>query len=82
MRTVCSVTVPEEHYWVALAKSALGECLTIQKRYEEAEPLLLRGYNDLKAALGEQQPRTAEAKQRLLALYQAWDKPDQIARYR
>src|SRR5207244_13472693 len=31
--------LPKGHYWVALANSALGECLTIEKRYNEAEPL-------------------------------------------
>ena len=33
-------SLPREHFWVALANGALGECLTTQGRYEEAEPLL------------------------------------------
>src|SRR5207253_7833819 len=37
-------SLPKGHFWVALANSALGECLTIQKRYTEAEPLLLESY--------------------------------------
>src|SRR5438552_2483064 len=34
-------SLPKEHYWVAQANSALGECFTIEKRYNEAEPLSL-----------------------------------------
>jgi tetratricopeptide (TPR) repeat protein len=37
-------SVPKEHFWVALANDALGECLTTQGRYDEAEPLLLQSY--------------------------------------
>jgi hypothetical protein len=61
---------------------ALGECLTIQKRYDEDESLLIASYNDLKASQGEQNPRTVEALQRLALLYDAWKKPDQAAQFR
>jgi hypothetical protein len=73
--------LPKEHYWVALAHSALGECLSSQKRYAEAEELLLTSYHDLKSSQGEQNPRTVEALQRVVALYDAWSKPDQAARF-
>ena len=62
--------------------SALGECLTAQKRYAEAEPLLTDSYNELKSKLGEQNKRTVEARQRLVKLYELWEKPDLAARYR
>jgi serine/threonine-protein kinase len=75
-------SLPKEHYWVALATSALGECLTIQKRYNEAEPLLLNSYEGLKISQGPDNPRTTIALQRLINLYEAWNKPDQAARYR
>jgi serine/threonine-protein kinase len=75
-------SLPNEHHWVALANSALGECLTIQKRYNEAEPLLLNSYEALKISQGADNPRTTIALQRLINLYDAWNKPDQAAPYR
>ncbi len=62
-------SLPAEHFWVALANSALGECLTIEKRYAEAEPLLLASYERLRASQGEQNPRTLLAQRRLNELY-------------
>jgi eukaryotic-like serine/threonine-protein kinase len=75
-------SLPKEHYWVALANGALGECLTIQKRYNEAEPLLLNSYEALKISQGAGNPRTTIALQRLIALYEKWGKPELAARYR
>lgn len=37
---------------------ALGECLTAQARYAEAEPLLMEGYSQLKSSSGENNKRT------------------------
>jgi hypothetical protein len=59
----------------------LGECLTAQKRYAEAEPLLLTGYN-LKAKLGDANTRTIDARQRLAKLYADWNQPEQAAQFR
>ncbi len=70
------------HYWIALANSALGECLTIEKRYTEAEPLLIESYNDLKASQGERHPRAVEALQRIVELYQASGDVDGLEKYR
>lgn len=75
-------SLPAGHFWTAQAESALGECLTIQKRYEEAETLLTESYNSLKVSQGEQNPRTIEARQRLILLYSAWGKPDLAAHIR
>lgn len=60
----------------------LGECLTAQQRYAEAEPLLLESYPVLKAKLGEQHARTVDALRRLVALYEAWGQPDKASDYR
>jgi hypothetical protein len=65
-----------------LTESALAECLTTQKRYKEAEPLLLRSYPAMKSNVGERDPRTAETLGRLATLYEAWGKPQDVARYR
>ena len=75
-------SLPKEHFWVALANGALGECLTIEKRFTDAEPLLLSSYESLKNSQGANNPRTGIALQRLIALYEAWGKPEQAAHYR
>jgi len=74
--------LPAGHWLTANIVSQLGECFTAQKRYIEAEPLLMEGYNGLKTSLGESHPRTAEASQRLVSLYEAWKKPEMVARFR
>ena len=75
-------SLPKEHYWVALAKSALGECLTIQERYNEAEPLLVESHESLRNSQGATNPRTRLALQRLVELYEKWQEPDLAAKYR
>ena len=75
-------SLPKEHFWVAQANDALGEYLTIQGRYDEAEPLLLRSYESLKSSQGAGNPRTRLAVQRLIALYESWGKPDRANEYR
>jgi tetratricopeptide (TPR) repeat protein len=74
-------SLPKEHYWVALAKSALGECLLDQKRYAEAEPLLLSGYAASKMRLGEHNSVYVPVARRLYELYTAWNKPAEAARF-
>lgn len=74
--------LPKGHYWVALANSALGECLTIEKRYDDAEPLLLESYETLKSSQGANNPRTQIALQRLITLYENWGRSDAASAYR
>jgi hypothetical protein len=56
--------------------------LTIEQRYNEAEPLLVGSYESLKHSQGPSNPRTRLALQRLANLYEAWNKPEQAAPYR
>jgi serine/threonine protein kinase/tetratricopeptide (TPR) repeat protein len=68
------------------AKSLLGACLLGQKRYAEAEPLLQGGYNGLlmleRDDASRRQPYLPEALERLVHLYDEWNKPDEAARWR
>lgn len=64
--------LPKGHFWAALADSALGECLTTQGRYAEAEPLLLQSYENLQSSQGANNPRTRLALERLVVLYEKW----------
>ena len=75
-------SLPGDHYWVAAANSALGKSLTTQKRFAEAEPLLLESYNALLKSQGPQNPRTLSAQGRLVELYHRWQKPELVDKYR
>jgi non-specific serine/threonine protein kinase/serine/threonine-protein kinase len=66
-------------------KSLLGASLAGQKRYAEAEPLLLSGYHGLKqrqaAIEAEDRFVLAESGERIVTLYRAWGKPAQAAEW-
>jgi len=59
---------------IASTQATLGEALVAQRRYSEAEPLLVESYQILKSTWGEQHPRTKEARQSLKLLHEAWHK--------
>src|SRR5262249_51980171 len=68
-------------------RSLLGGALLGQKKFTEAEPLLLQGYEGMKQreARIPAPSRTAdvtEALERLAQLYTAWGKPGEAARWR
>jgi tetratricopeptide (TPR) repeat protein len=72
--------------WVTFAtESLLGGTLLGQKRYDEAEPLLLSGYAGLKAfnpLPAPAQPFLPSSADRLLRLYEEWGKPAEAAKWR
>jgi eukaryotic-like serine/threonine-protein kinase len=74
--------LPLDNFVIPYTESALGECLTAQKRYTEAEPLVTDGYSGLIWKLGEKDTRTMEARQRMAKLYDDWDRPDQALLFR
>jgi tetratricopeptide (TPR) repeat protein len=69
------------------ARAMLGASLLGQKKYQEAEPLLLKGYEGLRnlkekiPASFLQGPLTGTL-ERLVQLYEEWGKPDEAARWR
>jgi serine/threonine protein kinase len=67
--------------------SMLGGALLGQKKYADAEPLLLRGYEGMKKQADKippqvRGPRLTEAVERLVALYDGWGKADEAAKWR
>ena len=68
--------------------SLLGEALTRLSRSAEAEPCLLRAFEILPVAPGSEGLETKEAREardnlaRLVALYEAWGRPEKAALYR
>ena len=67
------------------AKSQLGEALCGQKKYDEAEPLLLSGYEGMKKRETTISKSSAnvlpDSLDRLIELYKATDKPDEMAKW-
>jgi hypothetical protein len=69
-----------------IAQSVLGGALLGQKKYAEAEPLLLKGYQGLKAHANSIPPQARsgipEAIERLVHLYEATDRKDDADAWR
>jgi tetratricopeptide (TPR) repeat protein len=67
-------------------KSLLGGALSGQKKYSEAEPLLLAGYEGLKQREAKIPPpyqvRLTEALERLVQLYEVQENKDEVAKWR
>ena len=67
-------------------RSQLGGSLLGQKRYAEAEPLIVSGYEGMKARVARipppARPRLAEGAERVIRLYEKWGKKDRAAEWR
>jgi len=71
------------HHWSSSYCRVLqGAFLSSQARFEEAEALLLRAYPIVVESLGEDHERSVKAREHLTALYEAWGRPAEAARYR
>jgi serine/threonine protein kinase/tetratricopeptide (TPR) repeat protein len=68
------------------AQSMIGGALLGQKKYAEAEPLLLHGYQGMKQREAKMpnyaKVRLTDALERLVRLYEAWDKKPEAAKWR
>ena len=68
------------------AMSQLGGALLGQGRYAEAEPLVIDGYEGMKARAARIPPAgevsVSEAAERVIRLYQAWGKPQKAAEWK
>jgi eukaryotic-like serine/threonine-protein kinase len=73
---------PAGNWRIGEAKGLLGECLTAQGRYEDAEAMLLDAHRLLKEGPGWEGQEARETRRRLLALYEAWGRPEKAAAYR
>jgi tetratricopeptide (TPR) repeat protein len=67
-------------------RSLLGGSLLGQGRYAESEPLIVPGFEGMKAREAkipaERRPRLAEAAERVVRLYEAWGQPEQARAWR
>ena len=69
------------------AKSLLGAAFVARKKYAEAEPLLLKGYEGMKEREKSMSPqikvkRLGDAVDRLIELYSATNKPEEAAKWK
>ncbi len=72
-------SLPPTHWRIGYTQALLGNCLKGERRFDEAEPLLLAGFETLRTKRGEGREETLRAASGLVALYEAWGKPDQAA---
>jgi len=70
------------HWQTAVTRSMLAQCLTAQRRFVEAEPLIVDAYAVLENQFGSQHARTQAVVQRGVELYDAWKRPEQAAAWR
>jgi hypothetical protein len=85
IRQIREMKVPDD--WLTFySRAMLGDTLIRQKKFAEAEPLLLSGYEGMKAREfsipRSVQKRLAEAGSRLIVLYDAWGKKDKADEWR
>ena len=73
--------LPEGHWAVASSESILGAHLVLAKRFTEAEALLIPAEKKLVEERGEDAAVVGDARNRIVALYTAWGKPAEAARW-
>ena len=73
---------PEDHWEVANTKSLMGVCRVEERRYAEAESLLLSAHDVIESRLGGAHPLTRASLERIVLLYESWNKPEEAAKYR
>jgi serine/threonine protein kinase len=75
-----------DHWGTFQARSLRGACLAGLKKYDEAEPLIVSGYEGMKSREAQipppDRPRLAEAAARAVRLYEAWGKPEKAEEWR
>jgi hypothetical protein len=67
-------------------RSLLGVALLGQKKYAESEPMIVSGYEGMKAREAKipphGKPRQSEASEQVVKLYEAWGKKDKVTEWR
>ncbi len=74
-------TTGDDHWEIGRIKTELGATLTATGEFPEAEKLLLKGYDTLAADIEVQTDVLSEARDRVVALYDAWNRPDDARRW-
>ncbi len=72
-------SIPDEPLMIGEANQLLGELRILQRRMEDAEPLLLEAYASYNKAVGPTHAFIKQVAATLVFLYAAWGKPDRAA---
>jgi tetratricopeptide (TPR) repeat protein/predicted Ser/Thr protein kinase len=75
-------TMPPGFYGTAMTTARHASCLSRLGRFEEAEQKYLNAYEALEKVFGTDHPNTIKLVERLVDLYEEWDKPEEEARWR
>jgi eukaryotic-like serine/threonine-protein kinase len=81
MRSLRVKSLPAGHWLIAAADGSLGEVLTLDGRYGEAEQLLLAAEARVREVRGAESVAVADQRTRLVALYKRWGKPAEAAKW-
>jgi tetratricopeptide (TPR) repeat protein len=73
---------PDDDLQKLIATSHLGASLAGQNRFAEAEPLVLESYKALERQPAAHPYRIKPVREHVIALYEAWNKPEQASRWR
>ena len=74
--------LPPGDWMTRIFERNLGVCLAAQQRYAEAEALLVPSYTALRSALGPKHQQVRQTLEKLVAFYESWNQPDEVAKYR
>lgn len=74
-------SLPEGHWLIFSSESILGAHMTLARRFEDAEALLLPAEKKLVEARGEEAPVVNDVRKRIVALYKAWGKEAEAAKW-
>jgi len=74
-------SIGREHSLTAHVRAAYGDCLTRLGRFQDAEERLVDAYEVLERTVGIEHAHTQAAGRALINLYQAWERPAELARY-
>ena len=74
--------LPADHWWIANSQAVLGLCLVQERKYAEAEPVLLTSLATLEKQRGADSADARRVRAWLVKLYAAWGRPESAARYR
>ncbi len=74
--------LPADHWRIANSRAVLGLCLVNERKYAEAEGILLASYATLDQQRGASSAEARRVRGWLVKLYADWGRPDSAARYR
>ena len=80
--SIREASLPEGDWRRASAKCLVGEALLAQRKFEQAEPLLLEGLKELDSQDDTPSARLEDVRNSLVSLYEAWEKPDKADAFR